>query len=309
MFRRFLYDARFWVVLKLVFAALFAWYLWNRAQSIDWKLWDQLPDVSYTIAVVLVFFLLFAINWLADTWLWWSVVRSKAHIRFREAFRINLISHAVGLVTPANIGEYGIKALHFTEMGKYRESFLLTFSYRSAKTFVKWGLGLTAGAILWWDHPELRWVCLFMVAGLAIGYRFVPHLLTRLYHSRLGRYFFDSKENKSWQFKDRSFYITFLPALIKFTSYTLQLAILLNLRPGFELQDLFWRSSAVYSLSSFIPTLSLFDPMVKTSIGDVVMAPIDMPLGWLAFCTSIVWLVNLGLPSIVGFILWLRMKR
>lgn len=310
--RRLLKNSRFWLIVKVLLTLGFIFHFATKWEEFDVELlrstWDRAVDHNLWLFGIL-FFSMFIVNWLTDTQLWWLAVRSQTHISFKEAFKINLISHAVGLVTPANLGEYGIKALHFTELGKKKQSVLLTISYRWAKWFVKSGFGLLAGYMIWKSNrPELAWACLAILVLLAISYAFLPRILDALYHGKIGRFLFDDKEVTDWNFKNNYFWRALSVACLKFSSYTLQLAILLHLGSELSLFDGFWRSSAIYSLSSFIPTLSLFDPMVKAGIGELVIPQEMVSIAWIAVSTFLVWLTNLGLPSAVGYVLWWRMK-
>ncbi|KAB2805329.1 hypothetical protein [Phaeocystidibacter luteus] len=312
MIRKLLNDSRFWLVVKISLGLLFLAYFASKWEEFDLDLlvseWNAQEHSSLWFTGI-AFTLLFAVNWISDTYLWWMVVRTQLNITFKSAFEINLISHAVGIMTPANVGEYGIKALHFTELGKKRQSALLTFSYRAAKWFVKSAAGLAAGIWIWSSsNNTLVAICSVALAGLVLSYAFIPKLLNKTYHSKIGRWAFDEKEDREWQFKSSNFWKSTLPAMVKFASYTGQLALLIALGSSMGIEEAFWRSSAIYSLASFIPSLSLFDPMVKTGIGELVMTPQGVSLAWLAISTTIVWVTNLGIPSIIGYILWLRRR-
>ncbi|NVK28385.1 MAG: flippase-like domain-containing protein [Flavobacteriia bacterium] len=312
MIRKILSDSRFWLILKISLGILFLVYFIGKWDEFDLDLlksqWNE-QEHSNLWTIGISFFLLFAVNWLSDTYLWWMVVRTQLKITFKSAFEINLISHAVGIMTPANVGEYGIKALHFTELGRKRQSALLTLSYRAAKWFVKSAAGLSAGIWIWSSSDsKLVWICALAIGVLILIYAFIPNLLNWVYHSRIGRWALEEKEDRDWHFKAYNFWKSLLPAAIKFSSYTGQLALLIALGSSMGMEEAFWRSSAIYSLASFIPSLSLFDPMVKTGIGEIVMSPEGVSLAWLAICTTLVWITNMGIPSIVGYILWLRRK-
>lgn len=313
MFKKLLSNSKFWLIVKLVLAAGFIYYFSEKWDELDWTAIGAQIDKWSTLQLCLIitlFLTLFVINWLADTYLWWSVVRRKVKITFGSAFRINLISHSVGLVTPANIGEYGIKALHFTELGQKRQSVLLTLSYRSAKWYAKSAVGLIAGIWIWWgDNDLLSYLCGFILIALIISYRFLPSMLDRLYHSRLGTWAFDKEDIANWNFKDDQFYHAIPPAFVKFLSYTGQLSLLVYMGSNLGFLETMMRSGAIYSLASFIPTLSLFDPVVKASIGEIVMVPAGVSLEWLAVSTALVWLINLGIPSAIGYGMWIRSKN
>ncbi len=312
MLKKLLRNSNFWLTVKLLLASGFIYYFSRKWDGFDWiqieaqiDRWDT-RSLSFTL---ILFFGLFILNWLSDTYLWWSVVRRKAKITFSSAFRINLISHSVGLVTPANIGEYGIKALHFTELGQKRQSVLLTLSYRSAKWYAKTAIGLLAGIWIWWDSSHLlRNICAFALLLLILSFRYLPTVLDRIYHSKLSAWAFDQEAIANWNFKDEQFYHAIPPAFIKFISYTGQLSLLIFMGSDLSFGEAFMRSGAIYSLASFIPTLSLFDPVVKASIGEIVMIPAGVSLEWLALSTVLVWTVNLGIPSLVGYALWIQKK-
>lgn len=305
-------SSKFWLIVKLILAGLFLYHFATKWDELDYDMLSATWNSASREDVVIfgtAFLLLFALNWISDTYLWWMVVKSQMDISFKDAFKINLISHAVGLVTPANIGEYGIKALHFTELGKKRQSVLLTFSYRWAKWYVKMGFGAIAGIYLWYhQNSNLTYLLMAVLAGLIFSYRFLPSILDRVYHGRIGRIIFDASEDKNWNFKNNYFIKSITPAIIKFTSYTGQLALLLALGSNLNLIETFWRSSAIYSIASFIPTLSLIDPMVKAGLGEFILSDVSINLEWIALSTALVWLTNLGIPSLIGYGMWLRKK-
>lgn len=310
--RGLLKNSRFWLFVKIVLTLGFIYHFATKWEEFNLELlrstWNDALHRDLWLFGTL-FFALFIINWLADTHLWWLAVKSQLHISFKEAFKVNLISHAVGLVTPANLGEYGIKALHFTELGKKKQSILLTISYRWAKWYAKSGFGLLAGYMIWQtSNPDLAWACLSLLVILAVSYAFLPSILDKVYHGKIGRLIFEGKEQTDWNFKNNYFWRALWVACVKFSSYTLQLAILLHLGSELNLLEGFWRSSAIYSLSSFIPTLSLFDPMVKAGIGEFVIPQEMASIAWIAVSTFIVWVSNMGIPSAVGYVFWWRMK-
>src|SRR5690606_4596427 len=144
--------------------------------------------------------------------------------------------------------------------------------------------------------PEFTWavVCAVLLVMVAISYPYIPKILHKTYHSKWGRIAFGDDEVRDWDFRKLPVTRALFPSTLKFMSYSGQLALLLSAGSGLGFTDLYWRSAAVYSLSSVIPTLSIFDPLVKTGIGDWIIVPAGIELSWLAVCTSLVWMVNIG---------------
>lgn len=303
----FFQSKAFLTAVKVILAAGFGWYLFGRLSEIDWtNIHLASNSTSSWQWVALGFVGLSVINWTTDTWLWWNIARQVTPLPFFRAFKINLISHAVGLMTPANLGEYGIKALQFSESADQKQSVFLTFSYRFSKTYVKTAMGLLAGYFLWTGNsPIAAWTCLIGLLIASIGFYYFPAIMnvvsSRPWLLRLLRLSPDS----NWNFKKLKIRRSILPALIKFASYSGQLALILTYWSGANGWSTWWRSTAVYSLGSYIPTLSVFDPVVKTSLGDVLFTPIGIPIETIALGTGMVWIMNMGLPSIIGYTLWL----
>lgn len=313
MIKNLLHNSRFWVAVKIVFLILFLFYIYSKWESISTENlevnFQNLTSNSYFYLWMLVFVVLFGINWFTDTLLWYNVVRNKTTISFYQAFKINLVSHAVGLVTPANIGEYGIKALSFTELGKSRQSLLLTFSYRSTKSFVKLAAGLLAMyMILQSSYPVWSVLLLVALLLLCIVYWFMPQLLEWVYHHKWGRWIFGDKEVRNWHFKRSEFLKATIPASVRFLSYSAELAILVALGTKLNFFNALARSISTYSISTFIPSLSVFDPVVKTSVGDMIFTGENVGIEWVGFCITTVWFANVGFPSLIGYLLWMRMK-
>lgn len=313
MFKNLLYSPRFWMAVKIVFLILFFFYIYNKWESIstgnlDAHFQNAFGNTHFYLWMF-AFVFLSGVNWFTDTLMWWNVVRNKISISFYEAFKINLVSHAVGLVTPANIGEYGIKALSFTELGKSRQSLLLTFSYRSTKSFVKLAAGLIAMYfILLSDFPLWSNLLLLGLVVTCSVYWFMPQILEWIYHHKIGRWVFGDKEARDWHFERKEFLHATIPASIRFVSYSAELAILITLGSNLNFFSSLARSISTYSISTFIPSLSFFDPVVKASVGDMVFSGQNVGIEWVGFCIAAVWFMNVGFPSFIGFLLWLRMK-
>lgn len=312
MIERFFKNPRVLFVAKIGLLLVFVYYLSGRLTLLSFEKIESHYRSAVThphfTAFILFFLLLFVVNWLSDTWIWRTIIKGKINLSFVESFKINLVSHAIGVVTPANVGEYGVRAMAFSETGKSRQSFLLTFAYRITKTFVKFGFGMVAGILLF-SGEHIHPLYFYSTLGLlVIGFSFLPKFIDFLYHSKLGRWFFGSEEQRDWHFKNRHFWKALFPAMIKFASYSGQLALIIHLGSSTSLMDSFMGSVLTYSIASIIPTLSLFDPLVKTSIGDLVFQNQGLSIEWLAFGTTFVWLINLGIPSLFGFYLWLKKK-
>lgn len=303
--RKFLLKIAKWSVVTIC-----AVYLYQHYDQFDWHhLEESLEHLNNWTIILGLFILLFLtlINWYFDTLLWWKVAGKFKKMSFPEALTFNLMAHTAGIITPNNLGEYGIRALQFEEVGDKKKSVFLTFSYRMSKWIVKIAFaGFALISLIITDPFITLTLYALLLSALALGYVKASYLLKLLHDSRMNKYFFTEEELKaSWDFNQLKMSRTILPATFKFLAYTLQLVLILELINPYSFTETFGWSILLYSGASIIPTLGLFDAAIKISLGAELFPSQHYDASLIALALSLIWMLNMAIPAVVGSVFML----
>lgn len=250
-----------------------------------------------------IFFLvvLIGFNWFFEILKWQNLVLFVKNISFFEALKQSLSAHTASLFTPNRIGEYGAKALFFSKPHRKRILLLnLIGNISQMSTTLLFGI---IGLSLFISKYEIN------VSSIKIF-----SLLT-LIVIIIAIIFFVSKQNK---FKIKGFSIQNIKAsilkipakihyknvafaVIRYFVFSFQFYYLLTL---FAVDVSYFNAMIVittmYLLSSVIPTIFVFDVVVKGSIGLYLLSYIGINALTILSIITLMWILNFVLPSVFG---------
>jgi hypothetical protein len=99
-----------------------------------------------------------------------------------------------------------------------------------------------------------------------------------------------------------------IPATLLFATFSMQTALLIYwiepLAPF--IQILSW-VIITYSLTSFLPPMSFFDPLVKSAFGSLLYVQVAAP-DVILFAFTITWVINRGLPALESGLFFRRLS-
>ncbi len=263
-----------------------------------------LTSVTATIKIwhVLVLVLLSAAFWLIDTKVWQTVMKPFEQISFYRALRYNMVAQSAGILTPLLVGDYGLRSMLLKNDIDPRQNTLVTMAYQLVKVMTRVVIGIAAAIVL---SATLVWGWLLLVLAAALlvlgGFtvkQFVKTIGKSKYTQRL------------WGMGDRldfsqlNMLRTLLPAILLFLCFSLQTTLLifwLDDAPSL-LHILLW-VILTYSITSFLPPLSFFDPLAKSAFGALIgsqFASADAIL--MAF--TLTWILNRGVPALISGLLF-----
>jgi hypothetical protein len=259
---------------------------------------DQLYGLKAWAPWVIIFLLaMTGLNWLLEILKWQRLAVLVQPTSFGQALKQSLSSLTVSLITPNRIGEYGAKALYFRRKDRSRVilfNFISNFSQMST-TILFGSLGF------WWVYESLPGMNLkeinIMKTGLfvltvAIGFVIVGKMWRGFYSKLI-------KDLKS--VRARTLINVFALSLLKYLVFSHQFYFLLVLF-GVDLGYLECMSllSLSYLISSLIPGFVIFDWLVKGSVAVAVFGRFGVDEILVLSITSVMWLLNFGLPSLLG---------
>ena len=261
---------------------------------------EQLELLQYWAPlVVLILLSLTALNWFFEIWKWQTLARLIVPISFFKALKQSLASLTVSLVTPNRIGEYGAKALYFASKDRSKVvlyNFIGNFN-QMATTIVFGSLGFL------WVYDSLPEITLNKISWLKTGLVLLTGLIGFIILNKMWKVFYSKLIADLNSVPLSVHFKVFSLSLLKYIVFSHQFYFLMFLF-GVDLGYLECMSllSLSYLISSMIPGFLLFDWLVKGSVAVAIFSRFGIDEILILSITSVMWLLNFGIPSLVGTI-------
>ena len=296
----------FIVVIKLSIIIGASYYIYNRLlknENLDFNEFNRFLSKNESFSVKNIFFLFFLsfFNWFFEILKWQKLVGSIKKISFKDAMQQSLGGLTASLITPNRIGDYGAKAIYFTKPLRKRIVLLNLLGNMSQMTItIVFG---SIGLIIFQSRYNIeidtykvsRFFLIiiviaafatlgikqsrFKVKGISIDrvIQFIKGLPTKIYIESFGLSFV--------RYTIFSFQFYFLCTLFGITlDYITAMTVI----------------SSMYLLSSIVPSLAVFDVVIKTSAAVFLFGYLDINALTILSITTLMWLFNFILPSLFG---------
>lgn len=256
-------------------------------------------SISANTILILLFLSIF--NWFFEILKWQTLVGCISEISFNEASAQTLSALTASLLTPNRIGDYGAKAIHY-QRNQRKKIVLLNLIGNSAQmaiTMIFGTVGFAYFALRF--QPELNYKGLLIGIG-ALGFIVIPLIwilkTNGLKKQKRSLYkLFDFLKNIS---KNALFKIG-LFSLVRYLIFSFQFYYLLYLF-GIEMNyfEAMTFISSMYLLASIIPSIFIFDVIIKGGIAIYVFGLIGIPETIILSIITLMWILNFVLPSVIG---------
>jgi uncharacterized membrane protein YbhN (UPF0104 family) len=301
---------KFWLnIIKtaalLILLALLYWQVKKTPEN-------SAEDIVLTqpFALVLVVLLL-PFNWLFEG-LKWQVILSK--IQKRVSFKTLLFSLFTGisssLITPNRAGNFIGRMIWFGSAIRVQISvlsiygnmaqWLSTVIFGAAAFFLANFIDLSEFAV-WY-----KIVALLLVGGMVFLY-FKPQLLTRF----LGKWFYKrkmahatrilaDKSNLKWQLLSFS--------LMRYLIFSAQFVLVLyafGVEPKTQIWLAVWLT---YFIMTLVPSPLFSKVLIRENAALFVFGALHINEYTILISSLLLWFINLGIPAIIGGIIWLKWK-
>ena len=253
---------------------------------------------DYSIIFYLLIFSIF--NWIFEILKWKTLASFCERISFIEAAKQSLGSLTASLFTPNRIGEYGVKAIYFNK-GNRKKIMLLNLLSNIAQmtTTVIFGVvGLTY--FLTNFSVDIQLFGLRRIAYLFAGLVFFI-FIGKVGYKKIRGFYIDKIILFISKIPIKVHVTTLLFSIIRYIIFSHQFYFLLVV---FEVQLDYKTAmaliSSMYLLASLVPSLSFFDWLIKGSVALWIFSFVGYYELTIVTITSIMWLLNFGVPAIFG---------
>lgn len=244
--------------------------------------------------------------WVLDTTVWRWIMKPFAQIHFKEALRFNVVAQSAGILTPFLVGDYGLRSVLLRNHIDPRQNTLVTLAYQLLKVFTRVAIGVLAAIVL---SSEISWgwiLILFAAALLVLGVVSIKQFIRGIGKSKYTQQLLGMGDRLD--FTQLNMLKAMLPAIVLFLTFCLQTSLLI-----FWIDDtsplhmvLLW-VVLTYSVTSFLPPLSFFDPLAKSAFGALLGGQFASPEAILV-SFSLTWIINRGLPALFSSLFFRRLS-
>ena len=296
----------FFVLIKLSIVVGAAYFIYNKLTNnneLDFSVFIDFLSKNGGFSLKNIIFLLFLtfLNWFFEIIKWQNLVNSITKISFLEALKQSLASHTASLFTPNRIGEYAAKTIYFVSHER-KKVVLLNLIGNMAQMLITLILGIV-GVFLFTSQYQVdisyyklvRLLTYALIGIIAIGFG--------VSHKRFQIKGFSFL--KIWDFiKAISTKIhakNILLSIFRYVIFSFQFYFLFVLfGVNITYIDAMVLISTMYLVVSIIPTIFIFDVVVKGSVALYVFGYADINNITILSVTTLMWLLNFVLPSIFG---------
>lgn len=302
------------VIVKLLIIGGASYYIFNKLlnnESLDFNEFIAFlkENDSFSIKNMLFLIILTFFNWFFEILKWKKLVSSIKKISFKSTLEQSLGGQTASLITPNRIGDYGAKAIYYSKPFQ-KKIVLLNFLGNMAQMTVTILFGCI-GLVLFNLKFQLKFNGFNFVLVLLIG---VVALVFILYGLKSSKF-----KIKEFSIKRIIEFIKDLPlkihiqnfgfSLLRYLIFSFQYYLLLVFF-GIEITYISAMIviSSMYLLSSIIPTLAVFDVLVKTSVAVFFFSYLGIDEFTILSISTLMWLFNFMLPSVFGSYFVLNFK-
>ena len=296
----------FFVLIKLSIVVGAVYFIYNKLvnnKELDFDVFIDFLSENNTFSLKNTLFLLFLtfFNWFFEILKWQNLVNSITKISFFEALKQSLASHTASLFTPNRIGDYAAKTIYFG--GHQRKKIvLLNLIGNMTQMLITLVFGIIGVLMFTFQyHVDISYYKLARILTYAlIGVIAIGFGVT---HKRFQIKGFSFSKVKVF-IKGLSVKIhvkNILFSLIRYLVFSFQFYYLFALF-GVDITYLnaMVLISTTYIVVSIIPTIFIFDIVVKGSVALFVFGFAGINNITILSVTTLMWLLNFVLPSVFG---------
>jgi len=252
-------------------------------------------------------------NWLLEAYKWKCGMDSYGTISFRDSMVSIVSGVAVGVITPARVGEYAGRMIVLGKE-KYAESVIATFLCSISQLIVTLFIGGIAFMLTFksfeFEGFSYDWI-VYVGVGVFVGLLVVYFNLARVVKllgrnkwlgAKLGRLV--GIEN-NWLLQTK----LFLLSACRYLVYTVQYILVLRFC-GIDVASwvLFTHIAMIFFLQSLMPLPPVASFFARTGVALIVLASLDINELVNVVSSMTLWIINLTLPALVGLYFILTQK-
>jgi uncharacterized membrane protein YbhN (UPF0104 family) len=296
----------FFVLIKIsivVFAFYFIYLKLSNNRDFEYSVFIEFLNENkvFTLNSIISLLFLSCFNWFLEILKWRKLVSVSQKITFKIALEQSLGSLTASLFTPNRIGEYGAKAIYFKN--EYRKRImlinLLSNLLQMSVTVILGGIGLYFFVSEY--QISLNTSKILLISIITILFIVLAVVVIGKTRFRIKRFSLEKMKGFIINYPKRIIIQGFCLSLLRYLIFSFQFYYLLTI---FQIETSYLHSMMVittmYLLASIIPSIFIFDVVVKGSVAVYLFTFIGVNAITVLSIVTIMWLFNFVLPGILG---------
>lgn len=296
----------FFALIKLSIVCGASYFIYNKLaynDNLDFSVFIAFlikNDVFLTKNILFVL-ILTIFNWFFEILKWQNLVSFIKNISFFEALKQSLAAHTASLFTPNRIGEYGAKAIYFAKPLRKRILLLnLIGNISQMTTTLLFGIIGFALFISIYDI-NISPIKLFRLITLVVIITVLIFFGSKQINFEIKGFSMQSIKRSIIEIPSKIHFATIAFSVTRYLIFSFQFYYLLRL---FGVDVYYFNTMIVittmYLLSSIIPTIFVFDVVVKGSIALYLFNVVGVNELTILSVITLMWILNFVLPSMFG---------
>ncbi len=296
----------FFVLIKLSIVLGAFYFIYNKLTNndqLDFSVFVDFLSKKNLFSSKHVLFVLFLtiFNWFFEILKWQNLVSFVKKITIKESTEQSLGALTASLFTPNRIGEYGAKAIYFAKQFRKR-ILLLNLLGNMAQMSVTVFLGIIGFSIFVNKYnveisfaklSRLLIIVAFIIAFSIFGLQQDRFKIKGFSIERIKEYI------KKISLKIHILNIMY--SLIRYFIFSFQFYFLMQIfNVHLPYLDAMVVITSMYLLASVIPSIVIFDVIIKGSVAVYLFSFVDVSELTILAIVTIMWILNFVLPSIFG---------
>lgn len=263
----------------------------------------------FTIKSIIILLFLSVLNWVLEILKWQELVKTITVINFKKAAKQTLGAHTVSIFTPNRIGDYGAKALFFKSDLRIKimalnavgnmSQMAITMFFGSVGLFffmLKFPLKIPFKTL------HISTYCILSLVILAVLVCFKRFINFEIYYNKLKAFL--------TKIQLRTRFTTIIISFLRYLVFSFQFYFILKVMAvDLNYFTCMMVLSSMYLLSSIIPSLFIFDVVLKGGIAVYLFSFFNIDEIIILSCILTLWSFNVVLPSLLGNYVVLEYKR
>lgn len=296
----------FFVLIKISIVLIAFYFIYTKLTHNNTLHFHQFIDFStkynvFSLKNILFLILLSFFNWFFEILKWKTLVSSIKKITFKNALEQSLGALTASLFTPNRIGEYGAKSIYYASPLRKR-IILINLIGNMMQMSVTIIFGIIGLSVLVSNYsiniPFYKLLSLLII--VLLGLVLIIFVFSKSRFTIKGMSF-EKIKDFILNFSRQKISLAFTYSLIRYLIFSFQLYCLLNIfKVDIDYLNAMYFITSMYLLASIVPTIFIFDVVIKGSVAVYLFAFIGVNGFVILSITTTMWLLNFVLPSLFG---------
>ncbi len=307
------------LLFKIAIVFLAFWYIWLKIKVFSLSDFTFPAFNLYSYLQIFTVLLLIPVNWLTESYKWKFLLKKIEVIKLKIAFKAVLSGISFALISPNRIGEIAGRVFVLKKQNRGKAIFATAVGSLS-QMMITLVFGLISGIILLFVYPEklqivntqnLFYFKILSISVVIFGFLFLfnlKYVVLLAEKLRINLKFIQYlKPLSEYSFKEVCFVLAL--SFLRYVIFSLQFVLLLfffNTR--IEFFDALIGISLTYFISSLIPVLTFLEIGIRGMAAVFFLGMFSADIPGIISAVTILWLLNLAIPGIIGSFLFFKTK-